>query len=259
APVRVVVPPPGALPLWPPLLATRGPGGATGRHAHHAMHIVMAFDGTLRTDWGEGVRQAAGVVTAPDVPHAIDGRGVEVLLVFLDPESDAGAALFERIGGAARCLDADERDALAPRSADPMRLMQGDGVAWTRHAVGVLGGRRNGSEPARRRVHPRVRRLLRHLRTLSVNADASLESLASVAGVSRGRLMHAFTESIGIPLRPYLAWLKLQRAAAGVAAGKPFAQVAVGAGFADAAHMTRAFRRMFGTTPSALRPRAPSR
>jgi transcriptional regulator GlxA family with amidase domain len=68
--------------------------------------------------------------------------------------------------------------------------------------------------------------------------------------------MHAFTESVGIPLRPYLAWLKLQRAAAGVAAGRQLAQVAVSAGFADAAHMTRAFRRMFGTAPSALRPEA---
>lgn len=217
------------------------------------MHIVAAVRGTLRVDWGEGVRRVAGVVTAPDVVHSIDGRGAEVLLVFLDPESDAGAALLERIDGPARCLDGEERDALAPASCDPMQLMQGDGVAWTRDAIGVLGGR--DRRPARRRVHPRVRRLLKHLRTLSVDGDASLESLATVAGLSSGRLMHAFTESVGIPLRPYLAWLKLQRAAAGVASGRPLAQVAVGAGFADAAHMTRAFRRMFGTTPSALRPR----
>jgi AraC-like DNA-binding protein len=220
------------------------------------MHIVAALEGTIRVDWGDGARTAAGVVTAPDVAHAIDGRGADVLLVFLDPESDAGAALLERIDGPVRCLEAVERDALAPMSADPMQLMQGDGVAWTRRAVGVLGGRRGRAGPSQRRMHPRVRRLLRHLRTLPVEGDASLEALAAVTGLSPGRLMHAFTESVGIPLRPYLAWLKLQRAAAGVAAGKPLAQVAASAGFADAAHMTRAFRRMFGTPPSALRPEA---
>jgi AraC-like DNA-binding protein len=66
--------------------------------------------------------------------------------------------------------------------------------------------------------------------------------------------MHVFTESIGVPLRAYLLWCKLQRAAAGVATGLPLSQAAAAAGFADAAHMTRAFRRMFGMTPSALRP-----
>ena len=69
--------------------------------------------------------------------------------------------------------------------------------------------------------------------------------------------MHAFTDSVGIPLRPYLQWLKLQRAAAAIAAGKPLAEAAHAAGFSDAAHMTRTFRKTLGTTPSALRPRAP--
>ena len=35
---------PDSLPLWPPLLATRGVGGTSARHAHHAMHIVLAVD-----------------------------------------------------------------------------------------------------------------------------------------------------------------------------------------------------------------------
>jgi AraC-like DNA-binding protein len=66
--------------------------------------------------------------------------------------------------------------------------------------------------------------------------------------------MHAFTESVGIPLRPYLAWLKLQRAAAAIVSGSSLAEAAHGAGFADAAHMTRSFKRMFGVKPSELRP-----
>jgi hypothetical protein len=34
------------------------------------MHIVAALEGTIRVDWGDGARTAAGVVTAPDVAHA---------------------------------------------------------------------------------------------------------------------------------------------------------------------------------------------
>jgi AraC-like DNA-binding protein len=54
-------------------------------------------------------------------------------------------------------------------------------------------------------------------------------------------------------LRPYIAWLRLQRAAAAIAAGMPLAHAATEAGFADAAHMSRSFRRMLGISPSSLR------
>jgi AraC-like DNA-binding protein len=238
-------------PLWPPLLATRGPGGKSAPHAHHGMHVVLALAGELRLREGRAWRRVAGVVTAPDVPHALDGSDAEVLLVFLDPESDAGVALQSVLGGATRALRDGERDRLVAGGADPLAIMREGGVAWTRHAVAVLGGTAPPSAP--RRIHPRVRRLLRQLRALPVGADASLETLAQSVGLSPGRLMHAFTESIGVPLRPYLAWLKLQRAAALVVAGAPLSDAAAAAGFADAAHMSRTFRRMLGMPPSALR------
>ncbi len=84
-------------------------------------------------------------------------------------------------------------------------------------------------------------------------ADLSLAALAARARLSPGRFMHAFTATAGIPLRPWLRWLKLERAGAGIAAGLPLGEAAHGAGFSDAAHMTRTFRRMFGVTPSQLR------
>ena len=69
-----------ALPLWPPVLATRGPGDRSAPHSHHAMHFVLAASGSLRARaGGRGPwLEAAGVVTAPDVAHEIDARGVDV-------------------------------------------------------------------------------------------------------------------------------------------------------------------------------------
>jgi AraC-like DNA-binding protein len=119
--------------------------------------------------------------------------------------------------------------------------------------------RLGAAAPARRPpLHPRVRRVLRHLRALPPDADVSLDALAEVAGLSPGRLMHAFTESVGIPLRPYLAWLRLQRAAGEVVTGASLSAAAASAGFSDAAHMSRTFRRMLGMSPSMLQPRARS-
>jgi AraC-like DNA-binding protein len=287
----------GELPLWPPLLATRGPGARSAPHAHHAMHFVLAVRGTLRvgvpgsrtdrtgpeqpgslaslgpgarTDrtgpeqpgslasLGPGWQEAAGVLTAPDARHEVDASGVEVLLVFLDPESEVGAALAASLPGPVRLIAERERAALLA-GADPHALLRADGADWTHRALHTLaGGAHQASQP--RRVHPRVRRLLRLLRATDPGdetAETSLEALARAVDLSPGRLMHAFTESLGIPLRPYLAWLRLQRAAGAIVSGRPLADAAHAAGFADAAHMTRTFRRMFGVPPSALRP--PSR
>jgi transcriptional regulator GlxA family with amidase domain len=214
------------------------------------MHFVLGLDGELRTRASSRAPwiRAAGVLTAPDVVHEIDASGIEVLLVFLDPESDAGATLSALLDGPIRLISDAER-ALLIRNADPLALLRAEGDEWTRRALQTLG-----ATPVKpqRRVHPRVHKLLRLLRTTAEESDTSLEALATAVGLSPGRLMHVFTASIGIPLRPYLAWLKLQRAAGAIVSSAPLGEAAHAAGFADSAHMSRTFRRMFGVAPSAL-------
>ena len=56
----------------------------------------------------------------------------------------------------------------------------------------------------------------------------------------------------GMPLRPYLRWLRLQRSAVSIIAGSSATESAHGAGFADAAHLSRTFSRHFGIAPSML-------
>lgn len=204
-------PPIGALPLWPPLLASRGAGGRTARHAHRAMHLVLALEGRLRvrTAGPPGWQAAAGVLTAPDAEHAIDTSGQETLLVFLDPESDAGRSLRGALAGPARLVSRPERDCLA-REASPPGIMARGGEPWIARALEVL---RAPPVAARRAVHPRVRRLLRLLASGPMPRGDSREELARAVDLSPGRLMHVFNESIGIPIRPYLLLLKLQRAA----------------------------------------------
>src|SRR4029453_15865292 len=58
--------------------------------------------------------------------------------------------------------------------------------------------------------------------------------------------------SLGVPVRPYILWLRLQRAACDMMNGASVTNAAYRAGFSDAAHLTRTFRRMLGATPSDL-------
>ncbi|HJZ76900.1 MAG TPA: helix-turn-helix transcriptional regulator [Vicinamibacterales bacterium] len=101
-----------------------------------------------------------------------------------------------------------------------------------------------------RQVHPRVHHVLRHIRLHDLErSQISLVRLAEVAGLSPSRLMHVFTESLGMPLRAYVLGLRAQRAMDEMAHGRSVTEAAHIAGFADAPHLTRTLRRTVGMTP----------
>jgi AraC-like DNA-binding protein len=237
---------------WPPMLAVRGPGMCRALHKHHAMHFVLAVDSELRvrtTNRGRWTT-AAGVLTAPDVPHAIDACGGDQVVIFFDPESDVGAALRPALSGPVRLTSSAERAALVRGVEDPRLFASADAHEWAHRVTETLGLPLRELRPV---LHPAVRELLERLRRSGVEDDTSLEGLAGAVGLSSSRLMHVFTESIGIPLRPYLAWLRVQRSACAILAGASVTEAAHIAGFADSPHMSRTFKRRLGFPPSALR------
>jgi AraC-like DNA-binding protein len=237
--------------VWPPAFATWGRDGTSEGHSHHAIHLVFCREGELRVrgESGRRWRRAAGLITAPDVPHAIDAIGSVIFVVFIDPESAVGMRYAAWLSGKVRTLSSSQREwalaRLPDSEATPQQLHE-----WLTMVLDALGG--DGSLPPRR-LHPGVRRALERLQSASSEGDLSLDVLARTAKLSRGRFMHVFAESVGIPLRRYLLWRRLQRATIGIAVGHALARAAIDAGFTDAAHMSRTFRRMFGMTPSSIR------
>lgn len=99
-------------------------------------------------------------------------------------------------------------------------------------------------------LDPRVGRAIRGLK--ETGGVGTLAAAARSLGLSSSRLGHLFSAQVGLPFRPYALWLRLQGALAYLARGANLTEAAHGAGFADSAHLTRTFRRMFGVAPSDL-------
>jgi AraC-like DNA-binding protein len=237
-------PNPGAW-VWPAAMIVWGPGFTSARHSHHCVQLVMVTRGRLRIRSGPGAawKICGAALVRPDADHEVDARGKTLLIGFIDPESELGTALAERIQG--------DISRLAAADVKHWRLALGSKLTRERVERWV----RKDLLSARRvvKIHPRVRRVLKYLReNLGSGTDLSLKTLADVSGLSPSRLMHAFTASVGVPVRPFILWLRLQRASYELMNGVTVTETAHIAGFSDAAHLTRTFRRMLGTTPKDL-------
>jgi AraC-like DNA-binding protein len=237
---------PGAL-LWPAAMIVWGPGYVSSLHAHHCLQLVMALRGELRVRSGPKQRwtRCGAILVRPDAKHEIVAQATTVLIAFVESESELGSALAELLKEDLTQISEQEVEAWRAQIGDPDVVNAAQVEAWVRQAL--LHGRVSP------RLHPRVKRVLRFLRAeLGVQDTFSLASLAKIAGLSPSRLMHVFTASVGAPLRPYVLWLRLQLASGKLMRGASKTEAAHYAGFSDAAHMSRTFRRMLGTTPSEL-------
>jgi AraC-like DNA-binding protein len=238
--------------LWPAAMILWGPGFSSTNHRHHSVQLLMALDGNLLIRSGpvEQWRRCAAALVRPDAAHEVDALESRILIAFVDPQSDLGGALIDKVASPICPVDEGQvrtwRDALG----DPRALASARVESWMR--THLLAGQRVPS------IHPKVRRALRVLREELVTQHRfPLSLMAEVAGLSPSRFMHIFTESVGVPVRRYILWLRVQRACGELMRGGSVTEAAHRSGFSDSAHLTRTLRRMMGITPGDLVRRRP--
>jgi AraC-like DNA-binding protein len=83
--------------------------------------------------------------------------------------------------------------------------------------------------------------------------NVRLDELAAAAGLSRFHLIRAFQRRYGVTPFAYQRNQRIEKARAVLRTGRPIADVAVAAGFADQSHLGRTFRAVMGATPGEYR------
>ncbi len=94
--------------------------------------------------------------------------------------------------------------------------------------------------------------LIRDLLNDQYEQSIGLAQLSEIAGMSKFRLLRQFRSAYGLPPHAYLRLCRVKRARDAILSGANLADAAFAVGFADQAHMTRAFRRTVGFTPGEL-------
>lgn len=80
-----------------------------------------------------------------------------------------------------------------------------------------------------------------------------LDEISHTAGVTPSSLIRAFKKHFGMTPHAYLINRRVQFARAELRRGQPIADVALAAGFADQAHLQRAFKQLLAATPGHYR------
>lgn len=221
----------------------------TDYHSHHAIQVTFSLGGQFELRTKKAAIKGPAAV-APDASHIFEANGLNALL-FIEPESEAGRAICATFFQKASLVpvteplfaDITKRIVKVYSATSPdEKALEGLG----RTLVARLAGLSSAKQP-----EPRVEKMIDF--AISRLDDAiTLAAAAESAGLSPSRARHLFVEQTGLPFRTYLLWLKITKAVGLVSKGKSLTVAAHEAGFADSAHFSRTFRRMFGLPAAAL-------
>lgn len=224
-------------------------------HAHHAVQITLPFLGNqvrLQRPDKDWVAYSAAIVAA-NQRHSFEARGQHVAQIFLDPESQAGRALQQRHrdkGVESLALGPIEPLIAKLAAAYQQRATDADLIALAHAVVEVLAGAiSNTSDEPDKRIALALEIIRKRL-----GGAISLDEIAAEVHLSADRFRHLFMAETGVAFRVYLLWLRLECALTAYVAGSSLTDAAYASGFADSAHFSRTFRRMFGIAPASVRP-----
>ena len=237
--------------IWPGQFLFVGQALNTHIHDHHAVQLVISLDTPFRMRVGKDEwHPSRGVLIAPDQPHECLADASTVLFLNLDPASTAARRLVRRPMGPGGFADLPE-PVLAPLlAALPPLLPRPDSCAAVLAVLNTFFDRLTDAAESPP-LDDRIRKVQSRLATELLEPPA-LAALADEACLSPGRLVHLFKQQVGIPIRKYVLWQRLLRAIGHLTRGDNLTEAAHGAGFADSAHFSRTFTRMFGLSPSLI-------
>lgn len=240
---------PQFLKLYADMLLFAGHNVITKTHSHHALGLVMAFDSNAIVNVNNYTYEARGLLLKQDIEHSIRAEGF-MIFVCISPESTLGKRLNfvlrnenvlvvkpPVIGQIKNYIS----ELIAHDHAEPEIMSFFTSVMIEDIAL------------VEKNYTPdlRIENVVRHILS-NLNKSLQFKELVGIACLSESRLSHLFKKEIGIPIRKYILWHRLQHGIRHFLQGHTLTQAAHLAGFSDVSHFTRTFVSNFGMSPSQI-------
>lgn len=227
-----------------------GPAFNLAAHRNAVAVLAMGLDAPLGialdpANPAAGFTYCRTALIEPNQLHLLDTPGAHYAFLYVDALSCDLPTLRARCRKRSATVSVDiasERELLAlfagmARNAD----------GWRAASVGLAN--MLGLQPPA--ADSRVRQVATLIRS-APGADTDAAGFAQAIGLSSSRFQHLFKAQTGVSFRRYRIWARLQATVEGVMAGKTLTAAALDAGFASSAHLSAAFKAMFGVSLTQL-------
>lgn len=227
-----------------------GPAMGLTPHRNAVGVLAIGIDGPFALahdphDPAAGVRACRSAVIAPNTLHHLSARGRMGFLYV-----DAASADLQRMRSLAQVQTprAAFELTVAEDLVRVLRALAEDCIGWE---VARLELEQRILSKPNAAPDPRIVQALAALQS-QPGARPSLAQLAGAVGLSDSRFRRLFKAATGLPFRRYRLWLAMEVAVEAVTRGESLTAAALDAGFSSSAHLSAAFREMFGLEPSRL-------
>lgn len=216
-------------------------------HANHAVKILIGEDAiSVSLDHAQ-VKMQGAIIKANTLHKVKGGKGLLISL-FINSHSKVGRAINNLVKNRVLKLGGNTAGKLLKyfNEALDSHLTEPDIEAFLLETL-----LDNNILESAAVLDDRIINVLDCIRSSS-NYNVKFADLVAISGLSESRLIHLFKKEVGVTIRKYILWCRVQKALKAIASGSNIKQSASLAGFTDAAHFSRTVASMFGLSPSSL-------
>lgn len=233
---------------WDDIVLSFSASSPLRAHSHGAAELVVALNNPFCTKLKDGEVSASSVLIPPTVVHQNTYSDPVSAVFYLDVDSVHYQQLVDQMSQAASVYTSVPGEvALQQLLVDVYESVPSAVSCYSTVVETLFGGKAKQNQA----LDPRIATIVKLIKA-NPSASQSVQALATQVQLSEDRLHHLFTSELGIPLHKYRMWLRLKCAAKLVFEGHSLTNAAHESGFADAAHFSRTFLRMYGAPPSQL-------
>lgn len=224
----------------------------TSAHDHHAIQLAFSFDHPFFIKTPEGsFKKVMAVIIDSDQAHECRTNDNQFLLLNIDPQTTIGRALKKiyLTGQAVMELPTEQTDQFLKTIEQNLNVDPFDSHIvhdTARQYIYRLCALKEDTD-----IDESISKVMQLLEEKK-DDTLKVEDLAAEVCLSPGQLTHLFKKQVGIPIRKYILWTRILLALQKVFETKNLREAALYAGFSDAPHFNRTFRKMFGLYPSSI-------
>lgn len=192
------------------------------------------------------------VVMAPNISHSTDSQNQPYIAILIDPDHALYVYLHPLLNAQAFCSLPATRLKSFQKQFQQLMTAQLCLEQVKQLVMDVL----LALNPQPLVVLPwdqRIQLACEYIKRCVPHHIPTIADVALQVGLSESRLMHLFSQQLGLSMRQYILWLRIRYAIKLWMEGKTLIEIALESGFSDQAHFTRTLRRMVDFAPSMLK------